>query len=72
LETLNPASVGALIASYEHKVFVQACLWDINPFDQWGVELGKVLETAVFRAMQNKDEAQKLDASTRGLLDKLT
>jgi glucose-6-phosphate isomerase len=72
LETLNPASVGALIASYEHKVFVQACLWDINPFDQWGVELGKVLETAVFRAMQNKDEAQKLDASTRGLLGKLT
>ena len=38
---LDPATLGALIALYEHKVFVESVLWDINPFDQWGVELGK-------------------------------
>ncbi|WP_438895197.1 hypothetical protein, partial [Bacillus cereus group sp. BC312] len=45
LDKLTPATLGALIALYEHKVFVQAVIWDINPFDQWGVELGKQIAT---------------------------
>jgi glucose-6-phosphate isomerase len=43
MEYLTPATLGALIALYEHKVFVQGALWDVNSYDQWGVELGKVL-----------------------------
>jgi glucose-6-phosphate isomerase len=43
LEKLDPATLGALIALYEHKVFVQGVLWGINSFDQWGVELGKMM-----------------------------
>jgi glucose-6-phosphate isomerase len=43
LQTINPHTMGALIAAYEHKVFTQAVVWNINPFDQWGVEIGKVL-----------------------------
>ena len=42
-DALTPATLGALIALYEHKVFVQGTIWDVNSFDQWGVELGKVL-----------------------------
>jgi glucose-6-phosphate isomerase len=44
---LEPRSLGRLIAWYEHKVFVQSVIWDINPFDQWGVELGKKLAVAM-------------------------
>ena len=44
---LGPRAVGKLIAWYEHKVFVQSVIWDVNPFDQWGVELGKKLATSV-------------------------
>ncbi|MGA0950575.1 MAG: hypothetical protein ACO3SA_09290, partial [Burkholderiaceae bacterium] len=43
LEALSPYHLGALLAAFEHKVFCQAVLWDIHPFDQWGVELGKTL-----------------------------
>ena len=46
-ERLTPAALGALIALYEHKVFVQGAIWDVNSFDQWGVELGKVLATRI-------------------------
>lgn len=48
LDTLTPSSFGALIALYEHKVFVMASIWDINPFDQWGVEMGKKVADEVF------------------------
>jgi len=48
LDELTPASFGALIALYEHKVFVMASIWDINPFDQWGVEMGKQVANEVF------------------------
>ena len=44
---LGPRAVGKLIAWYEHKVFVQSVIWDVNPFDQWGVELGKKLATSM-------------------------
>ena len=44
---LGPRAVGKLIAWYEHKVFVQSVIWNVNPFDQWGVELGKKLATSM-------------------------
>src|SRR5262249_5923239 len=46
-DVLSPTTLGALIALYEHKVFVQGVVWDVNSFDQWGVELGKVLATRI-------------------------
>ena len=63
LDELTPRSLGQLIALYEHKVFTQSVIWDINPFDQWGVELGKVMASGVLSAFnggdQNFDEATK-------------
>ena len=53
LRRLDPHSLGFLIALYEHKVFVQACIWGINPFDQWGVELGKGLAIGMHSALQS-------------------
>ena len=68
LEKLTPASLGALTALYEHKTFVQGAIWGLNSFDQWGVELGKVLGKEVFQAMSNKEKTSELDSSTKGLL----
>jgi glucose-6-phosphate isomerase len=65
LSALTPRSLGALIALYEHKVMVCGAIWDINSFDQWGVELGKVLARRVQQMMQG--EAIAMDASTQGL-----
>ena len=71
LDDLSPYSLGALIALYEHKVFVQSVIWDINPFDQWGVELGKKL-AHVTHSLLLEDEtaelAEVVDDSTAGLL----
>ena len=67
LDELTPTTLGALLALYEHKVFVQSVLWGINAFDQWGVELGKVLAKDVTRALGSADAGATLDASTRGL-----
>ncbi len=53
LRRLDPRSLGFLIALYEQKVFVQACIWGINPFDQWGVELGKQLATGMHAALES-------------------
>ena len=61
LKELSPFTLGLLLALYEHKVFVQAVVWDINPFDQWGVELGKYLTAGIL------DSQNHLDSSTRGL-----
>ncbi len=71
LEELNPASFGALIALQEHRVFVSGAIWGINSFDQWGVELGKVLARDIESRLKSGDVAG-LDASTAGLLRKLT
>jgi len=60
LRRLDPRSLGFLIALYEHKVFVQACVWGINPFDQWGVELGKRMATGMHQALQNASPAPVL------------
>jgi glucose-6-phosphate isomerase len=70
LEQLTPSSLGALIALYEHRVFVQGALWGLNSFDQWGVELGKVLAKDVDRRWSDSDYAG-LDSSTEQLLRKL-
>ncbi|MBK7613364.1 MAG: glucose-6-phosphate isomerase [Burkholderiales bacterium] len=70
LEALTPRSLGALIALYEHRVFVSGAIWGINSFDQWGVELGKALCNQLLPRFATGD-ATGLDASTAGLLAKL-
>ena len=69
LDRLTPATLGALIALYEHKVFVQASIWDINPFDQWGVELGKQIAGETERMLAEGAGHEKMDASTRALIE---
>lgn len=66
MDLLTPETLGALIALYEHKVYIQSILWDINAFDQWGVELGKQLSGPVFDGLQGA--ATGLDASTAELI----
>ncbi|MCO4781633.1 MAG: glucose-6-phosphate isomerase [Candidatus Cloacimonetes bacterium] len=68
IDRLTPHSLGALIALYEHKVYVQGVIWNINPFDQWGVELGKKLAKTILEEMNTKDFS-KHDSSTQGLLN---
>jgi glucose-6-phosphate isomerase len=70
LDALTPASLGALIALQEHRVFVSGSLWGINSFDQWGVELGKVLARDIEARLASGDVAG-LDGSTAGLLSLL-
>lgn len=65
---ITPYTVGQLIALYEHKVFVSACLWDINAFDQWGVEYGKQLAARLLPVIEGRADAQELDSSTAGLI----
>ena len=67
IDELTPHSLGALIALYEHKVYVMASIWDINPFDQWGVEMGKQMAESVHAAMQ-QDTHHQFDTSTDQLL----
>jgi len=67
---LDPRTLGRLVACYEHKVFVQSVVWDINPFDQWGVELGKELCNRLAPIVQDGSKATTgLDGSTAGLID---
>jgi glucose-6-phosphate isomerase len=70
LEELTPASLGALLALQEHRVFVSGSLWGINSFDQWGVELGKVLAQDVEPRLHSGD-ITGLDGSTAGLLRRI-
>lgn len=66
---LNPYSLGMLIAMYEHKVFVQSVLWNINPFDQWGVEKGKEIANQLLPILNGEQtDLSMLDASTQGLI----
>ncbi|MGW2884592.1 glucose-6-phosphate isomerase [Streptomyces griseoruber] len=67
---LTPSVLGQLVALYEHKVFVQGAVWNIDSFDQWGVELGKVLAQRVEPALTEGAEVPGLDASTRALVAK--
>ena len=68
LGALTPRSLGALIALYEHKVFVQGTVWGINSFDQWGVELGKVVATTLLSEMAQGTAVDTHDASTNALM----
>lgn len=68
LERLTPQSLGALIALYEHKIFVQSVIWGINAFDQWGVELGKQLCNEIHPVLVNKNTEADFDASTNQLI----
>ena len=64
---LTPSVLGQLIALYEHKIFVQSVIWDINPFDQWGVELGKQMSRDIFKMLGEHNPTQS-DGSTLGLI----
>lgn len=69
MQEMNPYSLGMLIAMYEHKVFVQSVLWNINPFDQWGVEKGKEIANQLLPILEgSSNDWSTLDASTQGLL----
>jgi len=67
-DKLDPHMLGMLIALYEHKVFVQSVVWNINPFDQWGVELGKQLAGKILPELREAGAASQHDASTSGLI----
>ncbi|MFP4671692.1 MAG: glucose-6-phosphate isomerase [Desulfohalobiaceae bacterium] len=69
LPELTPGTLGALIALYEHKIFVQGAVWNINSFDQWGVELGKQLAKNIESELEDSSLVQGHDASTRGLIN---
>ncbi|MCH4555805.1 glucose-6-phosphate isomerase [Mesorhizobium sp. SEMIA 3007] len=68
---LDPRTFGRLIALYEHRVFVEGTLFNINSFDQWGVELGKELATGLLPVVEGKESAANRDASTRGLVERI-
>ncbi|WP_126454532.1 glucose-6-phosphate isomerase [Sulfuriflexus mobilis] len=68
-ETLNPKTLGSLIALYEHKIFVQGVIWDINSFDQWGVELGKQLASNILHELDSNEDVSTHDSSTNGLIN---
>jgi glucose-6-phosphate isomerase len=71
MDRLTPRTLGALLALYEHKTFVEGVIWDINSFDQWGVELGKVLAKAVMNDVTAGAPSPDLDPSTVALLRRL-
>lgn len=66
---LTPHTLGKLIALYEHKVFVQGTIWNINSFDQWGVELGKELAREILPVLENSDVVPGFDGSSNGLIE---
>lgn len=68
-EQLDPFTLGALVALYEHKVFVQGVVWGVNSFDQWGVELGKVLGNQVLDAIHSGNMHASMDSSTQALIN---
>lgn len=72
MDKLTPETLGALIAAYEHKVYTLGVLWNINSFDQWGVELGKLLGTHVATAIDTTDVPSDWDSSTQTLVKKFT
>jgi glucose-6-phosphate isomerase len=70
-DRLTPFALGRLIALYEHKIFVQGIIWNINSFDQWGVELGKQLAKAILPELSGWSEVTSHDSSTNGLINHL-
>ena len=68
-DTLSAKTLGSIIALYEHKIFVQGIIWNINSFDQWGVELGKQLATSILPELDDADPVNSHDSSTNGLIN---
>ena len=68
-QILSPETLGALIAMYEHKTYVQSVVWNLNAFDQWGVELGKILARKILPELMLDDEVTSHDSSTNGLIN---
>ncbi|MBX3203082.1 MAG: glucose-6-phosphate isomerase [Labilithrix sp.] len=69
VQKVTPRALGALVATYEHKIFVQGVVWNINSFDQWGVELGKQLASAILPELTADGPVTTHDSSTNGLVD---
>ena len=68
VKKLTPRVLGSLIAMYEHKIYTQSVIWNVNAFDQWGVELGKQLAKVILPELSNKDKVESHDSSTNGLI----
>ena len=66
---LTPKVLGTLVAMYEHKIFVQGMIWQVNPYDQWGVELGKQLAKAILSELSDDSNVNTHDSSTNGLIN---
>ena len=69
IKKLTPRALGSLLAMYEHKIFVQGIVWNLNSYDQWGVELGKKLANNILDELEGDDDLFEHDSSTKGLLD---
>jgi glucose-6-phosphate isomerase len=69
VKEITPFSLGSLIALYEHKIFVQGVIWNIYSFDQWGVELGKILAGKILPELQTDEQVSSHDSSTNGLIN---
>jgi glucose-6-phosphate isomerase len=69
MKQLTPFMLGALVAAYEQKIFVQGVLWNVYSFDQWGVELGKQLAGKILPELQNDDDVSSHDSSTNALIN---
>ena len=69
IKKLTPKALGSLLAMYEHKIFVQGIVWNLNSYDQWGVELGKKLAKNILEELEGDDDLYEHDSSTSGLLD---
>ena len=70
IKKITPQTLGALIAIYEHKIFVQGIIWNVYSFDQWGVELGKQLANKILPELGGEEEISTHDSSTNGLINK--
>ena len=69
MDRLTPETLGALIALYEHKVFVQSVIWNINAFDQWGVELGKLIGNRIYSRLTTDNNSGSFDVSTEAVIN---
>ncbi len=72
MDCLTPETLGALLALYEHKVFVKSIMWDINAFDQWGVERGKQIAKELITCLSENKKCDSADSSTAGLLERIS
>jgi glucose-6-phosphate isomerase len=70
IDKITPRRLGSLIALYEHKIFVQGVIWQVNSFDQWGVELGKQLAGVILPELKGESNPGEHDASTKALIER--